>query len=175
MRDGLRYKMVMKNKDGTITDRYEMPDILGGLDGSGQGGFEFPEIALEEDKGGLNAVRVYRPLRFDVYALFKPLAFLSRGNPEMLVLRPNMGFSVDINDAKGYFNIGLETRFNLINLFTLHIGSNLQEDIWMHRLGFALNLRAFELNVEGILRSQSYAGGFDGQGAGVTVGIVFGW
>jgi len=175
MNTGMQYEMVMKDKDGNVIDRYA-PDLLGGLGGNGQSGIDFPKIELDETKGKINAVKVFRPLRFDVYALFRPLVLFSI-NPEWLglVLKPNLGFSVDVNDAQGYFNFGLDAQVSFINLFFLHIGLTLQEDIWMHRLGFVLNLRAFELNVETVLRSQSFAGGYKMRGLGATVGIVFGW
>jgi len=175
MDTGIKYKMVMKDKDGNIKDKYE-PDLLGGLGGNGQDGLDFPKIELDETKGKLSTVTVYRPLRFDVYALFRPLVLFSI-NPDWLGLdlKPNIGFSVDANDGQGYFNFGLEAQASLINLFFLYLSLNLQEDIWLHRLGFVVNLRAFDLNVEAAMRSQSFAGAYKMRGVDVTVGLGFGW
>jgi hypothetical protein len=130
-----------------------------------------PELDFETDNNykSKNPVKVYRPLRFDVYARYKP--FYS----EFVVVKPNMGFTVDINDQEGFFNIGLEGRLNFKDLFIVHLGTGLQESIWKHRLGFALNLRAFELDLEGSLRSQYFVGSWTGQGFGLDIGMRFGW
>jgi hypothetical protein len=119
---------------------------------------------------------VHRPFRFDVYARYKPLNFAPFGS-EFLVLRPNIGFSVNVNkgDEKGYFNAGLEISMNLINLFTLYLGSGYQEEVWRQRVGFALNLRAFELDLQAVFRDQTFEGCFNGRGFEVNLGMRFGW
>jgi len=120
--------------------------------------------------------KVHRLLRFDVYARYKPLDF-APFNSEFLVLRPNIGFSANVNkgDGKGYFNAGLEARLNLINLFIFYMGSGYQESIWRQRIGFNLNLRAFELDLEAIFRDHTFAGSFSGQGFEFNLGMRFGW
>ena len=113
--------------------------------------------------------KVFRPMQFDVYARYKPFS------TEILAIVPNIGFSVDINDKQGYFNGGLELQLNAMNLFYLHLGTGCTESIWKHRLGFALNLRAFEFGLEVMLRSQDFVGSFKAQGFGLNMGIRFGW
>jgi len=111
---------------------------------------------------------VYRPLRFDIYAHWKPLDGL-------FVVKPNLGFSVSICDNEWYFNAGAEARMYLLkNLFLFHVGTGLEEAVWKQRLGFALNLRALELGVETIFRSQSFVGSFSGQGFGLNLGLRLG-
>ena len=120
--------------------------------------------------------KVLRPFRFDVYARYKPFNF-APFDSEFLVLRPNIGFSANVNkgDGKGYFNAGLEARLNLINLFIFYMGSGYQESLWRQRIGFNLNLRAFELDLETIFRAHTFAGSFKGQGFGFNLGLRFGW
>jgi len=112
---------------------------------------------------------VFRPLRFDIYAHWKPLG-------EFFVVRPNLGFSVGISDKQWYFNAGAEARISLLkNLLLFHLGTGIEEAVWKQRLGLALNLRALELGVETIFRSQRFTGSFTGQGFGVNLGLRFGW
>jgi len=113
---------------------------------------------------------VFRPLRFDVYARYKPFEEI------LFVVRPNLGFSVSINDKQGYFNAGAEAQIELLRgMFLFHVGTGIDELMWKQRLGFAFNVRAFELDLEGIFRSQSFPGSFTGQGFGINLGLRFGW
>ena len=128
-----------------------------------------PDLDFKKDENYKSSVKVFRPMCFDVYARYKPL------DTELVVVKPNIGFTVDINEGEGYFNAGLEGQVNLKDLFIVHLGTGLQESIWKHRLGFALNLRAFELDLEGSLRSQYFVGSWTGQGFGVAIGMRFGW
>ncbi|MCL2270030.1 MAG: hypothetical protein FWC24_01670 [Treponema sp.] len=113
--------------------------------------------------------KVFRPMRFDTYARYKPF------NTNILAIVPNLGFSVDINDKQGYFNGGLTIQLNVKDIFYFHLGMGCQEAIWKNRIGFAVNVRAFELGLEAMFRSQDFAGSFKAQGAGVNLGIRFGW
>jgi len=114
--------------------------------------------------------KVFRPLRFDVYARYKPFEDI------LFVVRPNMGFSVSINDKQGYFNVGAEAQIELLRgMFRFHAGTGLEESLWKQRLGLAVNVRAFELDLEGVFRSQSFPGSFSGRGFGVNFGLRFGW
>jgi len=128
-----------------------------------------PELDFQEDNSYKNFITVYRPVRFDVFARYKPL------NSEFLIIKPNCGFSVDINEKEGYFNAGVEGQLNHKDMFIVHLGTGYQETIWKHRLGFTLNLRVFQLDMEGSLRSQNFIGSFKGQGFGFDMGMRFGW
>jgi len=115
--------------------------------------------------------KVHRPLRFDFYGRYKLF------HSEFLVFRPNIGCSVNINeyDENLYINCGLEASLNLLNLFIFYAGSGYKETIWRQRAGFALNLRAFELDLEATLRDNTFMGCFKKQGFELNVGIRFGW
>ena len=138
----------------------------------GGGDPEISELEFEDPvfNSGVEK-KVYRPLRFDVYARYKPF------NSELLVVKPNIGFSANINqgDEKGYFNAGLELDLNLINLLTLYLGSGYQEEVWRQRIGLGLNLRAFELDLHAVLRDQTFEGCFNGRGFEISLGMRFGW
>jgi len=114
--------------------------------------------------------KIFRPLRFDVYARYKPFEKIA------FVVRPNLGFSVSFNDKQAYFNAGAEAQIALLrNMFLFHVGTGIEESVWKQRAGFGFNVRAFELDLEGIFRSQSFPGSFSGQGFGLNLGLRFGW
>jgi len=130
---------------------------------------DFPDDFEFETTHDVAPIKVFRPLRFDVYARWKPLG-------EFLAVKPNAGFSVSIVDKELFFNAGAEARINLLkNLLSLHAGTGRKELVWKHRLGFALNFRGFELDLEAMLRSQNFARSFGLQGLGVNLGLRFGW
>jgi len=132
--------------------------------------FELPDLDFKEYYDS-EATKVFRPFRLDIFARYKPIPF----SREFLVIRPNMGFSVDINNGESYFNAGLQARLNLIDLFLLSVGSGREEGLWKQQLGLVLNLRAFELGLEASLRSQNFKDSFKGKGFGVGAGVRFGW
>jgi len=115
--------------------------------------------------------KIHRPLRFDIYARYKPF------KSEFLVLKPNIGFSVNVNkgDEEFFFNAGLEAKLNLKNLFVFYLGSGYHESIWRQRIGLALNVRAFELDLETTFRNHTFKGCFLGRGFGFKMGMRFGW
>ncbi|MDR3115299.1 MAG: hypothetical protein LBU25_07250 [Treponema sp.] len=128
-----------------------------------------PEFELKQEYT-TGSYRVFRPLRFDVYALYRPLVV------DFFAIRPNIGFThVFGAGILPYFNAGLELRLNVFRVLFFHLGTGYEEAIWRHRLGFALNLRVFELDLEAGLRSQDLDKSFNLQGAGVKVGLRLGF
>jgi len=131
---------------------------------------DFDSIEFDEsyDK---TAFYVFRPLRFDVYAHYNPY----KNDLLAVIVRPNIGFSVDINNKEGFFNAGAEGQLNIKDMFVVHLGTGYEESIWKHRLGFLLNFRAFEFYTEAALRSSDFGGSFTAQGFGLQFGMHFGW
>ncbi|MCL2155451.1 MAG: hypothetical protein FWH53_07300 [Leptospirales bacterium] len=133
-------------------------------------GFEIPDTddLFSKNYDSPKSVTVRRPLRFDTYAEYRPFG-------RLLLVKPNMGFSVDLNENEGYFNTGLEAQINLIDLLIFYLGSGIEDSIWKQRVGLALNLRAFELDLEACFRSTNFTGSFQGEGFGIYLGCRFGW
>jgi hypothetical protein len=128
-----------------------------------------PEFELKQEYT-TGSYRVFRPLRFDVYALWRPLRV------DFFTIRPNIGFTHVLGEGiPPYFNAGLELRLNVLRVLFFHLGTGYEESLWKHRLGFALNLRIFELDLEAGLRSQDLDKSFNLQGASVKVGLRFGF
>jgi hypothetical protein len=111
-----------------------------------------------------------RPMRVDFYADYRPFV------TNLLIVRPNIGFTAITPNAKGYFNAGLLLKSNLVrNIFGIHLGMGYDEGVWKNRLGLGFNFRVFEFLMEGSLRSQDFTKSFDGHGFGLTLGTRIGF
>jgi len=160
MKNRIRYSMSEVNLDISGSDLMNGKEI------------EMPEFGLSDPVYDSEKLNIFRPLRFDFYANVKLLRF----DLISMTLTPSVGFSVAINDSKGYFNFGFDTYTTLLKeLFKIRLGTTYQESIWNHRLGFGFNFRAFELGLDASLRSSSFAGSFSARGFGLKLGINFGW
>jgi len=154
--------------------RFTMPEftikgesIFDGKDISEQ----IPDFEFEKNYD-ITDYNVFRPLRLNAYAKFSPF----KNNFLGVSVIPNLGFSVDINEKQGYFNAGLEGQLHLMKMLLIYLGTGYKESLWKQRLGLALTLRAFELDVEAALQShQGFAGSFRGQGFSFKLGMSFGW
>jgi hypothetical protein len=154
-------------------NRYNLDDFTMDLtvDDIMNGGLEFPSLDFKSVSEECE-IKVQRPLRFDVFALFRPLSF----NRNLIVIKPRFELSFDIIDKTALFGGGLEIQTHLLrNMISLTLASGLSENIWKHQLAFALNLRAFELDLSAALRSQSIKKSFQGSGTEFNVGLRFGW
>jgi hypothetical protein len=128
-----------------------------------------PEITGNEDYIGLPAITVFRPMRFDFYNIFRPL------KSDLLSIRPNIGFTILNANEEVYLNMGTRVTLDLNRIFALYFDSGLEEGAWRHKLGFELNLRAFELDLAVGIRSQDYLTSWTGAGASAKLAIAFGW
>ncbi|MDR3334516.1 MAG: hypothetical protein LBT13_06480 [Treponema sp.] len=114
--------------------------------------------------------RVFRPLRFDCYALFKPVG------TSLFVLKPNIGLSfLTIYGNTPCFNVGLEGQMNIMRFFSVALGTGYTERLWKHRLALGLNLRVVELDAEVSLQAPQLTSSFNLEGLGVSVGLRFGF
>ncbi|MDR3144817.1 MAG: hypothetical protein LBU21_00915, partial [Treponema sp.] len=118
-----------------------------------------------------DALRVFRPLRFDVFARYKPF------RNGLITLTPDIGFS--LLTIYGYdvvcLNAGLAGRLNLGNFFMVDLSTGYRERLWQHKLGIALNFRVVELDLGAGLLSQDFVSSFHFNGLSVAVGLRFGF
>jgi hypothetical protein len=159
----LRHQMSQEFKiDGVWTDMYNTLT-------SGQ--FEIPEIETDQSYKDNALFFAFRPLRFDVFAEFRPVQI------DLFVIRPHIGFSV--LTVFGYdtacFNAGLDGQINIANVFGLSLGTGYRERLWKHALGIRLNARVIELNAELSLRGPDILSSLKGRGFGALVGIRLGF
>ena len=158
LKNGIRMTMTNEPLDITGEDLINGEEII------------FPDFGLGDSEAFSAKKNVFRPMRFDVYARYKPF-----GGREIIVLRPNIGFTVDITENEGYFNVGAEAILNLKDLLIPYYYIGREEGLWKNRLGFAFNLRAFRLDMEAAFQSQSFSGSFSLKGLAVNLGLSFGW
>jgi hypothetical protein len=128
-----------------------------------------PEITGGGDFISLPAINIRRPLRFDFYSIYRPFY------GDVFSIRPNIGFTVLTASEEIYLNMGTRVTVDLARIFAIYFDTGLEEDLWRNKLGFEFNLRAFELDFEAALRSQSYLTSWTGSGLSVKLGIAFGW
>jgi hypothetical protein len=124
--------------------------------------------------GPLDSLRIFRPVRFDFYTLYRPL------KSDLLVIRPNIGVTLPTKSSIPYFNGALEAQLHVGKFmpgyfFNLSLSTGREEGFWRHRLGMQLNLRAFELDLGVGLRSQSYLASYRASGLELMIGLKFGW
>jgi hypothetical protein len=165
LRHGLNYQFnytIDPFKDKSLSD------LLNG-DGFDLDTPEMPDPVFSDDL----SFSVFRPLRFDYYLLYRPLA------THLIVLKPDIGFSAltvfGYEADKICFNAGLEAQLNLKRMFTLSLATGYREKIWRHNLGFMLNFRVIELDLGVALQSQDFVGSFLIKGAGVYAGVRLGF
>jgi hypothetical protein len=114
---------------------------------------------------------VFRPLRFDAYAVYKPFKM----DWLHLNLKPSIGFSVLTVYDEVCFNVGLETEFKLINMFGLNWDFKYREQVWLNHLGLVLNFRALELDFGAGFRSKDLPGAFTAKGFYGSFGFRLGF
>ena len=153
-----RMRLTMTDIDFAVSGQ----DLIDGKE------IDFPGIDFAEEYDSAE-MKVVRPLRFDLYARFRPFG------PRLLSLTPNLGFTADISEGEEYFNAGLEFRLNLVDLFIPYLSVGREEGLWRNQIGFALNFRVFELDLEASLQSQTFKGCFSMKGFALGLGLRFGW
>jgi hypothetical protein len=110
--------------------------------------------------------RVVRPTRFDFYALVKPF------KSPILVVRPNLGLTINSIIAPALFNWSLDVQFNAPVIFSAFVGSGLTENIWVQRAGIMLDFRAFEVDIAAALTGKTFMDCFSDQ-KGISLGVGF--
>jgi hypothetical protein len=108
---------------------------------------------------------VIRPVRFDFYTLYKPF------KSPVLIVKPNIGATVN-STAGNLFNFGLNIEYNAPRIFSAYIGTGLNEGLWVHHIGIALDLRLFEVDLGAGLAGADLADSFSPQN-GMMVRLCF--
>lgn len=110
--------------------------------------------------------QVRRPTRFDLYALVKPF------KSPVLVVRPDVGLTINSSLAPMLFNWALDVQFNAPKIFSAFAGTGLTETVWMQRAGIILDFRAFEVDIAAALTGKTFLDCFSDQ-KGLSLGIGF--
>jgi hypothetical protein len=131
--------------------------------------FKAPDLDKMITSGDSDNRIVMRPSRFDIYGLIKPF------RSPTLIVRPNIGATVNTAFADATFNWGLTVQYNAERIISAFIGTGLTENIWAQRLGAAFDFRVFELNLSIALAGASFAESWMAKGLLVGVGLKFGF
>jgi hypothetical protein len=124
---------------------------------------------VQHSESSCDTYWVVRPMRWDFYMLFRPL------HKDLLVFRPNIGFTVFNPSEETYFNVGLETQLNLGRILTLSWFTGGYDGLCRNRLGFDLRMwRIARLYLGLEMRSQDYAGSWTLKGAAAELGLKVG-
>jgi hypothetical protein len=116
--------------------------------------FNIPELdSLLEDSESENE-KVRRPVRFDFYMMYKPF------KSPILVVRPNIGATINSAAGAGLLNWGINIEFNAPVIFSASIGTGLTEGLWANRVGISLDFRVFEVDLAAALAGADFAGSF---------------
>jgi hypothetical protein len=131
--------------------------------------FDAPDLDNMITSGDDSSLSVIRPVRFDIYGLVKPFRSL------LLVVRPNIGATVNTIFADAVFNWGLTVQYNASNIFSAFIGTGLTESVWSQRAGIALDFRVFELDLAVALAGATFTESWSGNGLILSTALKFGF
>jgi hypothetical protein len=112
---------------------------------------------------------ITRPTRFDFYGIVKPF------KSPILLIRPNIGATVNTVFAAATFNWGLTVQYNAPAIFSAFIGSGLTEGVWAQRAGIALDFHLFELDLSAALAGASFEESWSAKGLMAGIALKFGF
>jgi hypothetical protein len=113
---------------------------------------------------------VVRPVRFDFYTLYKPF------KSPILMVRPNIGATVNSAAGDGLLNWGVNIEFNAPIILSAYVGTGLTEGVWANRVGIALDFRLFEVDLGAAIAAANFADSFSPEsGMKVALGIKTGF
>jgi hypothetical protein len=155
-----------------LTDKYTM-----------SGGFEISKtiediLDKDFDMPDLEPVRTYetdhkavfRPFKIGVDAVYRPF------NIRLVTLRPALALVFNsIYDAPVYLDFGITGEFNLADIFTIAVGTHLEDMVWKESVGLTLNFRILEFRVGITTQSQQFLRSFQGAGFGLDAGFRIGF
>ncbi|MDR2481025.1 MAG: hypothetical protein LBD07_01865 [Spirochaetaceae bacterium] len=122
-----------------------------------------------KDKDGHDAKKaVLRPTRFNFYGIVKPF------KSKFVIIRPDVGFSVNTVAAAATFNWGLGGQVNLPLILSVAAGTKLFEEVWSNYLSLIFDLGLFEVDVGAALRGTTFVSSWVGRGAEFSVGFKSG-
>ena len=133
------------------------------------------EMSLDPEFGVAEKVKeIYRPIKVQLWADWKPFGQILTFTPVGGVSIQRTGFGDEVT-FDFLINYGIKARLDLGNIFILSFGTGYFDKVWKNNLDIALNFRVLEINVGLDLRALEFLESWKGAGAGVSVGLKFGW
>jgi len=153
---GMLYKL-----EGTIYRGKGLVDALAG------DSIKMPSLGNSE--GVSESLWVMRPMRWDFYALLRPL------RSDLIVLRPNIGWTTLLASKEAAFNIGIEADLNIGRWFTLEFFTGAYDLMSHNRLGLNFHWKRFGAFIDVDMVSQDYLYSWTLKGAQISAGWESGW
>ncbi|MDR2601576.1 MAG: hypothetical protein LBC53_03885 [Spirochaetaceae bacterium] len=112
---------------------------------------------------------VFRPIRTDIYALYRPFG------RDSLVFRPNAGITFLNPSEELFVNLGLSVSFQPVYWFTATFFTGMEEKLGKNEIGLSFSWRNFGFWLKVDMRSQDYFRAWTLKGAGFSVGWLWGY
>jgi len=146
-------------------------EVINIFDDNGMGKLfsSFTDFTNEEtDEEG--TYKVERPFKMLMHANWRP------GGKQSLTVIPVFGFAYNklFLDPFGV-EAGINLRLSAANMLVFIFGTNYTDRAWNNSLDFALNFKAFEINLGAKMRSRDFVKSWTGHGVGVSFGFKLGY
>jgi len=140
-------------------------------DDNGNGFLSSFDSSNNEPYTGTEEIEVTRPFKIVARLDWRPLFGI-----KLLTVSPVFGLCYNklYHDPVSW-EWGLNACLNLANFLLVKAGVNYTDRIYINSIGIAINVKAFELDIGGDLRSQTFTDSWTGKGFGVNFGLKFGW
>jgi hypothetical protein len=159
----LNYKMTANaHAEATVNN------ILGTLDDTNSSDTDYD---VDDPVYDTASYTIYRPFRLGVEAAWRPFGSWCTLAPAVaLVVR-----SPYSSDAVFYPEYRLDSTFSLYNIVALKFGTAYEGQVFIQRMGFMLNARVVEFDVETSLQGTDFFNSFNYGGLGVYAGVRIGF
>jgi hypothetical protein len=156
-----------------LTDRYSISggfEINKTLEDVLNNDFDFPPDIEMTDEYGTDEKAILRPFKIGVDAVYRPF------NIRLITLKPKLALVFNsIYDAPVYLDFGVTGELNLADIFTIDVGTHLEDLVWKERVGLTLNFRILEITAGVTTQSQQFLRSFQGAGFGLDAGVRIGF
>jgi hypothetical protein len=131
--------------------------------------FEMPEPdSFRTYETGHKAV--FRPFKIGVDAVYRPFYI------RLLTLKPEAALVFNsIYNTPVYLDFGITGEVNLARIFTVDVGTHLEDLVWKERIGFTFNFRLLEFRAGLTTQSQDFLRSFQGAGFALDFGFRIGF
>ena len=168
----LQGKVTVDSSEMTINDliKGKLPKDFYSIPESDDFEFEYGKVS------GKTVSPFFRPFKMLLSADFYPLYFIEKQPNRYLILYPVLGFSINTLFVQpAAIEVGLKVSTDLSNIFIPSISIFYEDQMWKNKFDFALNLRAFQLNLGAAMESQDFVKSWTGAGLRIIFGLIFGW
>lgn len=134
---------------------------------SSSGGNMSMKTSFESSQG--NSIRmISRPTRLSAYTVIKPFS------SHILLIKPDIGFSMGAIFAEQILNWGLETEINLPKILSISLGFKDFEYVWTNYIKLGIDFKYAALQLGAGLRGQNFVSSWNSKSLWAFIGLTFG-